>query len=224
MHQQEQVEETNGKIADLNKARDEIKTRITASAAAVSKSKEDLKDGEASLARMQVELDKAETEMETAQAHITKVTRDIETFTETITSTTAKITENEPRLEGIKETANKRPFAQPVDFTDLSAEQATQVDFNKVKEDLKNVRNIVERSTAPNLGILEEFVVAKKKFDEHLEGYKTLKGKVQALTAMQKKMIEQRTAEFTASFDVIQKKLKETYRQLTLGEMPSWCR
>ena len=211
------MEETNGKITDLNKAREDIKTKITASAAAVSKSKEDLKDGEASLGKMQIELDKAESEMETSQTQITKAKQDIKTFTNTIASNTAKIVENEPRLDEIKETSKKRPFAKLVDFSDLSAEEATQVDFTRVKEDFKSIRNIVEHSTTPNLGILEEFVIAKKKFDEHLEGFKTLKAKVQTLTALHKKMTEQRTQEFTASFDVIQKKLKETYRQLTLG-------
>jgi structural maintenance of chromosome 4 len=67
------------------------------------------------------------------------------------------------------------------------------------------------------LGILPEYEVAKAKYDEHLQEYKTLKTKVSAATSLHKRLGEERTQEFLSSFEVIQSKLKKTYHYLTHG-------
>lgn len=68
-----------------------------------------------------------------------------------------------------------------------------------------------------NLTILEDFATAKQKSDDHSATHRELKQKVTAANAIRKQLIERRRNEFMESFDLIRKKLKQTYYSLTLG-------
>ncbi|OQV19092.1 Structural maintenance of chromosomes protein 4 [Hypsibius exemplaris] len=213
---EDQIAVDQAKIADLLKRQDILSTEWDQAVGNVTKANKDIKKKEESfsdlhdaLAKIELQMEIQETKINDIKAAITAVAEDTLRFDQTIKSL-------EPRPDLIKAQAAGRPFAKHVDFVDLDVAAVAQLDVETMKKEIGAHKLWLEK-TKVNLGVLEEYTAARKKYDDHRPSYLALKAKFSRANAIQKELTEMRTREFLASFEVIQAKLKKTYNYLTHG-------
>ncbi|XP_055347019.1 structural maintenance of chromosomes protein 4-like [Paramacrobiotus metropolitanus] len=211
-----QFADATAKVAALETDQKESEQRMSAAAEVLVNVRNELRDAQRSFEHMKAKMEGVQEEVEALQNEMNSMEAELKEHEKAANSAQKRLEEMEPKMAGIVEYCNGREFAKPVEFKTLTAEEIGEQDKDELKTEIAEVKKRLEGMQV-NLTILKDHAAAKKKVDEHFTIHMELKQRHHAATSLHKELCERRKNEFMRSFDLIRKKLKETYHMLTCG-------